>query len=95
MFVKFRQVPQTEGETMVTTSIQLTAQELVQQKYPNSFVVDDGDWVYIETRKTITENCPHCRQSWKHKITDYNNTLGSGGSESRAWENAAKSLGLI
>jgi len=80
---------------MLAASVKLTAQELVKQKYPNSFVDDDGDWVYIRVKKTVTENCPHCRQKWTHEITDYNKTLGSSGSESRAWESAAKSLGLI
>ena len=80
--------------TLAITQV-LSPRELVQKKYPNSFVDDDGDWVYIRVLKTITEKCRHCRQDWTHQVTDFFNILGSGGSELRAWENAAKNLGLI
>ncbi len=80
---------------MSESVVKLTPQELVQQKYPDSFVEDDGERVYIRTRKNITETCPYCQRNWTHKVVDYSNTIGAGGSESRAWEDAAKSLGLI
>ncbi len=72
-----------------------TAEELVKQKYPDTFVKDNGQRVYIMVLKTITEECPTCKQDWTHKVVDHLNILGSGGSESYAWESAAKSLGLI
>ena len=77
---------------VVTVSI---AEELVKQKYPDAFVEDNGQWVYIMTLKTVIERCPTCKRDWTHKVVDHMNTLGSGGSESYAWESAAKSLGLI
>jgi hypothetical protein len=80
---------------MPATSFKLDPQELVQKKYPNSFVNDDGEWVYIRVKKSRTEICSHCGQSWTHQVTDYDVTLGSGGSESDAWQNAALNLGLI
>lgn len=70
-------------------------QKLVLQKYPDAFVDDDGDWIYIRVTKTITEKCPTCRQDWVHKVTDYMNILGSAGNQQSAWEAAAKNLGLI
>lgn len=80
---------------MLTATSKLTPKELVQQKYPDAFVDDDGEWVYIRAPKTITEKCPTCGQDWTHKVTDYMNILGSAGNESSAWKSAARNLGLI
>jgi hypothetical protein len=85
----------TGGITMLTATSKPTSQELVQQKYPDAFVDDDGQWIYIMVRKTITEECPTCGKNWTHKVVDHTNILGSAGNESSAWESAARNLGLI
>jgi hypothetical protein len=74
---------------------ELTARELVLGKYPDAFADDDGDWIYIRTKETVTKRCPTCGQDWTHKVTNFGNTLGSAGNESLAWESAAQRLGLI
>lgn len=78
-----------------TPKEKLSPRELVLQRYPNAFVDDDGEWVRIENMKTVSENCPHCRQEWTHKVVDLLGTLGAGNCAENAWKNAAKRLGLI
>lgn len=73
----------------------MSSKESVLQQHPTAFVHDDGDWIYIQVTKEVTEPCPHCKQSWTHNIVDPTSILGSGGNESAAWKNAAKSLGLL
>lgn len=80
---------------MSTATSKPTPRELVQQKFPDAFVRDDGEWVYIKNLETITEKCPTCGQDWTHKVTYCRNNLGSAGNESSAWESAARNLGLI
>lgn len=67
-------------------------EETVRKLYPNAFVDDDGEWVRIRNQKTVTEPCPHCKQSWTHMVTDYSDTLGAGNSEAAAWKDAAKTV---
>ena len=80
---------------MATSPKTLMAEELVKQKYPDAFVDDDGDWVYVRVKKTVTGPCPHCGQQWSRKEIEHGNVLGSGGDSTRAWKSAAESLGLI
>ena len=81
----------------VTTTKLLTPEELVLEKYPNAFVDDNGEWVYIRNQKETTENCPHCGQKWTRLVIDYTvgGTLGAGGDKERAWDDTAKRFGLI
>ena len=82
---------------MTKTKEMLTLEELVKQKFPDAFVEDDGQWVYIMNKKTVTEPCPHCGQDWTHKVIDFGllgGSLGSGNCAENAWKNTAESLGL-
>ena len=73
-----------------------TPKEAVLQMYPEAFAEDDGDSVYIMTRKIVTEKCPTCQQQRTQKVTDYRiGALGSGGTESYAWESAARSIRAV
>lgn len=67
----------------------------VLEEHPTAFVDDDGDWVYIRTKRLVAGKCPHCHQPWKRQETDFEATLGSAGNATAAWEDAAKSLGLL
>ena len=74
---------------------QKTPRELVLEEEPTAYEDDDGDFVYIRTKKVRHEICPTCKRSWDHHVVDYQNTLGSGGSSKYAWQSAAKKLGLL
>ena len=71
-----------------------TAKDLVLRQYPTAHVYDDGETVRIRIRTSVTESCPHCGQHWTHDVVDMR-TFGSGGTEAYAWQNAARTLGLI
>jgi hypothetical protein len=71
------------------------AKDLVKAKFPTAYVNDDGEWIYIQTTKTVTENCPECHQKWTHEKEDLFWSLGSGGTEEIAWVNAASRFGLL
>lgn len=68
---------------------------LVQKMHPDAFANDDEGWVYIHNKQEVTEPCPHCGQTWKHKVIDFAAVFGSGPTESAAWKDAAKALGLM
>ena len=71
-------------------------EELVKRTYPTAYVDDDKDWIYIRYKETVTEKCPHCnREGWTHEREAVSGSLGSGGTISSAWEDAARSLGLL
>lgn len=72
-----------------------TAKELVQERCPTAFVEDDGESVRICTKRTVKSNCPNCQQPWERQVTDHMGVLGRGGNETYAWEDAARSLGLL
>ncbi|MEK7623794.1 MAG: hypothetical protein AAB408_03960 [Patescibacteria group bacterium] len=70
--------------------------ELVRERDPDAFVEDDGERVYIKTKKIVDDPCPTCRQKWSHKVVDLKRgALGSGGSAAAAWKSAAENLGLL
>lgn len=71
------------------------AQQRVQEAHPTAFVDDDGDWVYIRTKRLVSGTCPHCHQPWERLETCFMATLGAAGNATAAWEDAAKSLGLL
>ena len=81
---------------MNATATQLSAEQLVKQKHPTAFVDDDGERVAILIKKTVTERCPHCDQDWTHQVTNLMvGSIGRGGTDEYAWQNAAKNLGLM
>jgi hypothetical protein len=94
MLLYFKIHKREKGGSMSRTVRKKNPKELVLQKYPDAFLEDTGEWVYIRT-KIIKDTCPTCKQPWIHKVTDHMNTLGSGGDSEYAWESAAKSLRLI
>lgn len=75
----------------------LTPEQLVKQKFPDAFVDDDGDWIYVRNKITVTGPCPDCGQKWIHKVTDFSSIgiLGTGNCNYNAWQDAAKKLGLL
>lgn len=71
-----------------------SAQELVLEKFPNAFVDDDVDYVYIRLAdfQEIKCSCGHIHQ---HKVTNYQKTLGSGGTAQSAWQSALEHITSI
>jgi len=84
-----------EGSDMAKQNPKPTPRELVWKAEPTAFVYDDSEKVYIHTTKIVVGRCPHCQQKWTRPETDHTRVLGAGGTEERAWENAARHLGLL
>lgn len=80
---------------MATTQSGLSAEKLVKQRHPTAYAEDDGEWVRIRERVTVTEDCPYCHQSWTHQVTAILVSLGGGGDAIAAWEDAARHLDLM
>ena len=73
-----------------------TARELVLKRYPDAFVHDDGEGIYVKLPESEMVVCPACgRPHERRKYVDRMPTIGSAGNERSAWESAATGLGLI
>ncbi|MFA6270184.1 MAG: hypothetical protein WC657_03175 [Candidatus Paceibacterota bacterium] len=73
-----------------------TALEKVLEEHPTAFADDNGQWVRIRVGGTETVICRECGQhAIRPKPPLACRALGGAGSEAMAWENAAKSLGLM
>lgn len=70
----------------------MTAEQLVRQKYPDVFEDRIGEWIFIRIERQIIEPSQTYGQGVK---TSARRAIGSGGSSSVAWENAAKALELM
>ena len=71
----------------------ITDAEIVRVYVPSAFSDDDGEYVRIRAKRIQSEVC-NLGHVHKTEVTDYQNTLGSGGTAELAWDDAVRKLDL-
>jgi hypothetical protein len=66
------------------------AEELVKRQFPNAYVDDDGEWVYIRPGTQEKRPCSEC--NIERTTTSTLGAIGSGGTASAAWLKAFEAI---
>lgn len=74
---------------------EITVEQEVRKEFPNAFIHDDGEKVYLYSGALEEYQCPHCKHVSMRKSYSNQHIIGWGGSNSAAYEKALNTVKII